>query len=633
MPAPIATFPVRRFLIASLAAASLAAPLGALAQPPDSTVLAVAAARTMGFENLSVGSLPARGDRRAMTVFAFEDRRDRHAAEAIGRAESAGLGRYPLLIRRLGLPAAVIDPVKESAWPPTVRYPMDLTPRAGGHPVAEPTSRSVDLIIRPLLDYELGRIYDPVMIRTGIQPELVANPWSGAQVRLSWVFPLRNDFEVTELEPDVNRSRPGPQTLEQYGWLGAAGLGSATVGLFSSNRYGFSLGIARPFYEGRLLVDGQVDATGFWAASDSGLTYSTLDHTSGWVGVTWRPMLVDVAFRVKAERFLYGDEGVEVEMERTLGDLDVAFFAQRTNETTVSGLRLGIPLPPMKRPTGKPLRVLPPERLSLEYRDVADPLGLTVPDVASRETFLRQLSRPALANNAYRYRTARGDAPAATPPVLEPVSWVGMTGFITTPWCGVQPDRGLEIGYNKVPKEAAWDHRGEHSNEVYYASLGILPRTEVGLRWTVIPGLKTFEAEIPDTKLTDSDRMVSARLSLLDPRGLRPGLAIGIEDAAGTRRFHSTYVVAGLEKRSESLRARLSLGYAPPVLEAGRHVLDGVFGAGEVGFRRVVTAAVDHDIERWNASLSVHPGFGLHVRAALFDLQFLGVGVGWSGSL
>jgi len=600
--------------------------------PGDSAALAIAAAKTLRFENVSVGTVPA-GDGATVRVLALEDRRDRHAAEALGRAEAAGLGRWPVLVRRLGLPAARFDPVAGSAWPPAVHYPMDLTPAAGGKPVSAPTHRSIDLIIRPLFDYELGRIYDPVMIRTGLQPELQLNPWQGARTRFSWVFPFRNDFEVTRFEPDANRSRPGPQTLEQYGWLGTLGLGSGTVGLFSSNRYGFSLGLARPFAQGQWLIDGQVDGTGFWAATDSGLTYSSLDRTSGYVGVTWRPRMVDVAFRLKLERFLYGDDGIEAEMERTLGDLDIAFFAQRTTETTVAGLRLKIPIPPMKRPTQKPLRVLPPDRIGLEYRDVVDAIGVTVPDVASREDFLRQLSRPALINSAYRYEAARGDAEKAPPLPLEPVSWVGMTGFITTPWCGVLTDRAVEVGYNNVPKEAAWDHRGEHSNEVYYASLGLLPRIEVGLRWTVIPGLKTFQDVIPDSKLTDSDRMVSARLSLLTPRGYRPGLAIGIEDASGTRRFHSTYVVSGLEKRSESLRARLSLGYAPPVLEAGRHVLDGVFGAGEVGYRGVATVAIDHDIERWNASLAVHPGFGLHFRAALFDLQYLGVGVGWSGSL
>jgi hypothetical protein len=601
--------------------------------PADSAAATIAAARSLGFENVSIGAVAVPRTAPRQDVLAFEDRRDRHLAEALGRAEAAGLGHWPVLVRRLGMPVALVSPSAGSPWPPIVRYPMDLTPRAGGRPAAAPTSHSVDLIVRPLFDYELGRIFDPVMIRTGIQPELVLNPWAGAQARFTWVFPLRNDFEETALAPDINRSRPGPQTIEQYGWLGPAGLGSATAGLFSTNRWGFSLGIARPLAQGQWLLDGQLDVTGFWAASDSGLTYSTPDRTSGWVGVTWRPMPVDVAFRLKAERFLYGDNGIEIEMERTLGDLDLALFAQRTTETTVSGLRLAIPIPPMRRPTGKAVRILPPERITLEYRDVPDPIGLTVPDVASREAFLRQISRPALANNGYRYRAARGDTAARSKSPLEPISWVGMTGFVTTPWCGVLQDREAEVGYNKLPKEAAWDHRGEHSNEVYYASLGILPRTEIGLRWTVMPGLKTFEESIPDTRLTDSDRMVSARVALLAPRGFRPGLAVGIEDASGTRRFHSTYVVAGIVKRSESLHGRLTLGYAPPVLEADRHVLDGVFGAGEVGFRRYATAAVDHDIERWNASLAVHPGFGLHFRAALFDLKYLGVGVGWSGSL
>jgi hypothetical protein len=127
--------------------------------------------------------------------------------------------------------------------------------------------------------------------------------------------------------------------------------------------------------------------------------------------------------------------------------------------------------------------------------------------------------------------------------------------------------------------------------------------------------------------------MVSARVAVLNPDGWRPGLALGIEDATGTRRFHSTYVVTGIQGDAESLRARLSLGYAHPVLEASRHVLDGVFGAGEVSYRRVLTVAVDHDIERWNAALGLYPGYGLHVRAALFDLQHVGISVGWFGSL
>jgi hypothetical protein len=596
-------------------------------------VAAMESLRLLGAENLSAGS-------QAPGVVGFENRRYPHLADMLGRFDR----NFPasmVLVRRLGLAAATVAlPPDTGSWPPRVRYPSDPGFHVD-HPrrLENSTFRKLDLTVRPLFDYELGRLYDPVMVRTALQPELVANPWAGSRARLSWVFPLRNDFEVSELAPDVNRSRPGPNTLEQYLWLGRLGLASATGGLFSGNRYGLSVGLARPFAGGALLLDGQLDASGFWAWSDSGFVYSPLSRTTGYVGFTYRPPRYDLALRVHAARFLYGDQGVEAELERAMGNFTIAFFGQHSDSFNVAGVRLRIPIPPLVRPTSPRIRVLPPERIELEYRDVADPIGIAVADVASREEFLRQLSEPALAANRDRFvRASRSAADGVRPgaalrPSVEPVSWVGMTGFVTTPWCGVQPDQRLAMGYAKLPKRASWDHRGEHSNEVYYADLGLLPRVEIGLRWTVIPGLKTFEDIVPDSKLTDSDRMVSARLAVLEARGLRPGVAIGIEDATGTRRFHSTYAVAGIDVEHKPLQGRVALGYAPRVIDAGRYVLDGLFGGAEVAFRHRAAAALDHDLDRWNTALRLYPGFGCDVRAALFDLKHLGIGFGWSVAL
>ena len=562
----------------------------------------------------------------------YENRRYIHGATALGHAANATGVPASFTPLRLGLPIASL-PLTPGSWPPEVTYPSDpgwIRPLAG--PRLDPTRWNVDLILRPLFDYEIGRLYDPVMVRTSLRPELSTQPWTGARALVSWVFPLRTDFAVTELAPDVNRSRPGPATLEQFGWLGRVGLGSATVGLFGLNRWGVSLGLARPFAGGAFLIDGRLDETGFWAWSDSGITYSDLSQTSGYLGVTYRPPLWDLAIRVRAAKYLYNDQGIEVELERSLGDFDLAFFAQHTDGTNVTGARIGIPIPPLTRPTW-PVRVLPPDRIALNYRDAAAPLGIQVSDVASREEFLEHHSEPSLAANRRRFGVATGDTPPPQPTRAEPVSWVGMTGFVTTPWAGVQPDQNVELGYAKVPKAAAWDYRGEHANEVYYVSLGFLPRTELGLRWTVLPGLKSFENEVPDSKLTDSDRMLSGRVAIFEPGTLRPGLAVGIEDALGTRRFHSTYAVTGTEIPLKALQGRLTLGYAFPVFEAKRHQLDGAFGAAELSYSRFVTTALEYDSERWNAAVALHPGLGFHLRAALFDLRYLGLSAGWSRAL
>lgn len=607
-----------------------AAPDSQAVAPPDGEILISSLADSLkgeGLENVSVAV-----DSSGRVHATYENRRYVHGATALGHAAGAAGTEARMTPLRLGLPIANL-PLTRGTWPPSVTYPSDpgwTRPPAG--PRLDPTRWKVDLILRPLFDYEVGRLYDPVLVRTALRPELSTQPWTGARARISWVFPFRNDFGVTDLAPDVNRSRPGPATLEQFAWLGRVGLGSASFGLFGLNRWGMSLGLARPFAGGAFLIDGRLDETGFWAWSDSGIAYSELSQTSGYLGVTYRPPLWDLAIRVRAAQYLYNDQGVEVELERSLGDFDLAFFAQHTDGINVTGARIGIPIPPLTRPTW-PVRVLPPDRIALNYRDASAPVGIQVSDVASREEFLEHHSEPSLAANYYRYGIATGDTPRPQPKLAEPVSWVGMTGFVTTPWAGVQPDQNVELGYAKVPKAAAWDHRGEHSNEVYYASIGFLPRTELGLRWTVMPGLKTFVGEVPDTKLTDSDRMVSGRISVIEPGPLRPGLAIGAEDAMGTRRFHAAYAVTGTEIPLKSLHGRLTLGYAFRVFEATRYRIDGLFGAGELSWDRFVTTALEHDSERWNAAVALHPGLGFHLRAALFDLRYLGLSAGWSRAL
>jgi hypothetical protein len=208
-----------------------------------------------------------------------------------------------------------------------------------------------------------------------------------------------------------------------------------------------------------------------------------------------------------------------------------------------------------------------------------------------------------------------------------------MSGMINTPWCGVMPDGAFELGYNSISKEAAYDHRGEHRNDVYYAAIGFLPHIEVGLRWTVIPGLKAFQDVAPDSKLTDADRMLSGRIEVLPPRPGRPGLALGIEDAVGTRRFHSEYIVAGMESETWPLRARLTVGYAFTALSANRYTLDGGFGALAVRPWRAVEVALEDDSEKVNALLSYEAGLGIRARIALLELRHAAIGVGWTYTL
>ena len=565
----------------------------------------------------------------------YENRRYRHTTEALGRAHVAASG--PVLVgeRRLDLIAAQIQTIgSDSLVRFRVLYPSDHDfPRAPAGLRRSSTHGRADVDLGVLLDYRVGQIFDPLQVKLELEPRLRLNPWPGAAVRLGLLFPLQNDFPVSDAEPDLNHIRPGRMSVDQFLWVPGTALVSISGGYFGDNRWGFSAGVARPLAQGEWLLDVQVDRTGFLAFPAEGTLYSSLDRTSGFAGATYRPPFADVALSACVAEFLYGDRGVEFEARRSLGDLDVGYFVQRTEHTSVFGVRLDLPVPPMTRAAGVRVRVQPTSRFAMDFRDNSEPIGVLPSGMASREDYLRQLSRPALSASVGRYAQALGHPGVRPPPVGDWVSFTGMTGFINTPWSGVLADRGLEAGFNFVPRRWSNDRRGSNDNQVFYTTLGFLPRVETSLRWTRIPGYHSFQEIAPDSKLVDMDRMASGRLELLRPGARRPGLAVGAEDVQGTRRFHSTYAVAGLPFSIRHLYGRASLGYGFRLFEAHRYLLDGIFGAAEISPWRWVRSQIEYDSEKWNLGFGFSPGAGLQFRASLLNVESLSVGAGWSHTL
>jgi hypothetical protein len=582
-----------------------------------------------GLENVTVS--PGDG-----IQIVYENRRYRRSAEALGLVRAAA--GEPVLVgeRRLGLVAAALQPLERPGREAfRVLYPSDRGfPGAPRGPVRSATWTRPDLDVGALVDYRVGRIFDPLQVRAQLEPRLILNPWSGARARLGVLLPLQSDFPESDLDPDLNRVRLGRASLDQFGWIPGISLVSFSGGYFGDNRYGLSAGAARPLQGGDWLLDAQIDRTGFVAFTEDGTLYSRLDRTSGFAGLTWRPPFADLALRLRGGQFLYGDRGVDLEVQRSFDDIDLAYFVQDAGGVRLFGVRLDLPVPPLTRASGTALRVQPTPRFAASFRDRDEARGRFLDGVASRTEFLRQLDRNSLAAGADRYRRALGEASSPRPRATsEWVSFTGMTGFVHTPWAGVLADRGIELGYDQVPKRWAYDHRGTHDNQILYATLGFVRRVETSLRWTRIPGYHSFEEIAPDSRLVDMDRMASARVALLEPSARRPGVAVGVEDAQGTRRFHSTYAVAGLPFAVSGMPARASAGYGFHVWNAARRVLDGFFGAGELSPRPWLRTQLEYDSEKWNVGIGLRPVAGLQLRAALLHMESVSVGAGWSQSL
>jgi hypothetical protein len=646
------------FLAVSLPAATARAQ-DSLATTPDSTAVSETAAveeagwvgaaaaaetlRALGFENVSVAD-PTQ-ETGGIPQAAYENRRYRHTAAELGHVARTLGGPLRVFERRLGLASAALELPADGSLPRDVTYPSEgRFPKPPVAPVLGSTRRSLDLVVGPLFAYELPRLFTSTLVRVELQPEIRFNPWPGGRGRIAVVVPVRNDFEPDSLHPDIDRVRAGPILFEQYGWSPGTALVSACGGIFGSNRYGLSFGIARPLRGGEILLDSQADVTGFFASTDSGTTYSSLGRWTGFVGMSYRPPRLDLNVRLRAAKFLEKDRGIELEVSRLMGDFEVTFDWQRIRTDGSEGVepitvnngivKFTFPIPPFERPTGRTLRVIPVERFSVNYREESEPIGVYVGNVASREEFLRQLDRSTIGSERDRFEAARENRKYRRPqPGSTWVSMTGMSGFVNTPWAGVLPDKMVEFGYNKVPKEAAYDGRDQFPNEIYYGALGFLPHFEAGLRWTVLPGSRPFKDIVPESRYLARDRMFSARIEVIPPKPRRPGLAIGVEDFHGTRRFHSTYAVVGLPVDIYRLQNRVTLGYAPHVFRASNRTLDGLFGACEVSLMRRLVTAIEYDSEKANASVGLDLGFGFKARAALFDLKHVGIGAGWSRAL
>lgn len=217
---------------------------------------------------------------------------------------------------------------------------------------------------------------------------------------------------------------------------------------------------------------------------------------------------------------------------------------------------------------------------------------------------------------------------ALAPPARADIGISGLSGHWNTPSAEVLRDGEAEIGYNIIPKAWAWDNRGLYRNDVYFATLGFLPRVEVSARVTAIPGLIGFRPIDSLTTLEDADRMLSAKVQLV--RGGRfPEISVGLEDFFGTRRFHTGYVVMGRSFAMRSTTIRLDVGYAGQVIRKSTRVtLSGAFVGMDLRPTPWLAFTGEYDTEKWNLGFKFHGPLGLTGRVAWLDARQLSVGAG-----
>ena len=204
----------------------------------------------------------------------------------------------------------------------------------------------VDIVIYPQLSFKnliITQIYQALFT---LNPAIEVSLWKGMKLTGQVIIPVYNDgYGYLN-----DRVKPGFITISQNFRLPYNIKGKATVGYFSSDRYGGDLMLYYPLkWDQRFSIEGRAGITGIGYWDGFHLHYDRdLSVTWSLGGNFYWPQF-NTQFSLKGEQYLMGEKGIKFEMIRNFRYASVGFYAQKgQNAKSNGGFRFQILLPPYK---------------------------------------------------------------------------------------------------------------------------------------------------------------------------------------------------------------------------------------------------------------------------------------------
>lgn len=378
-----------------------------------------AAVEALQFENLDVAST---GDR---VIVSYENRVYRDPLEAMGRLVSTAAALLDsgtvLEVRPLSRGTPVLSASASAGdWLALLqgklgadefrtRLHVDGGSASPGDILQRATAGSsswwkVDLALRPITEVQLGVADDPFAMAFWLAPEATVMPFRGALLTAQGIVEIEDEFD-----PFSRKFRPGRTTLSYGGWLPGSWLGTASIGYFPGNRYGVAFQAGRYIHGGDIEVRLSGDYSGFLKFSRNDVVlYSGLEAWTGVVSVVHRLSGLDLVTTASGGRFLYGDLGGSLDVARRFDETEFAFFAVKSDEGSVAGLRFRVALPVRRASAPRRVRLTTVPDFPFEYREDVDLVGIRVNLYDDLSRFRQRLDPVYLRNNLDRLNDELG---------------------------------------------------------------------------------------------------------------------------------------------------------------------------------------------------------------------------------
>ena len=228
------------------------------------------------------------------------------------------------------------------------------------------TNYKLDIKLSPGTMFRLGNYDDAFKYTGSLMYDASISFWPGNMVNIRYNIPMINELKVYTYEPRIVRG-----TVSQVLRINRDALFSFSCGSFETDRWGFSGEIFHSFLNREIYSGFSMDYTGFLLYQNNKWIYSKVE-TWTWKGYTrYNFSKIDATLELCIAKFIKGDQGFLIELDRYFNELQIGFYAAFTDVDKFGGLQMRIPFAPLKRSPPKTIRFGPEKYASLNYRSTS----------------------------------------------------------------------------------------------------------------------------------------------------------------------------------------------------------------------------------------------------------------------
>lgn len=223
-------------------------------------------------------------------------------------------------------------------------------------------SYKFDFRIQPEFIANFGHREKPLQSKTNLLLQSQFYVRRGLVLNWGILFPLVNDLDAQELN-----IRPAPVFLNQFMALDQQNYLSASLGVFYTDRYGLNvqyrhIDLTRPWSFGI-----ETGLTGAYHFPKGGFTYSRPNELLLIADVAYRLPVRNITLKVSGGQYLYQDRGARVDFIRQFTNVEIGFYAMKTNNGSTGGFNFAIPIPPGRIAQTQHARLRSTEEFRWEY--------------------------------------------------------------------------------------------------------------------------------------------------------------------------------------------------------------------------------------------------------------------------